>query len=85
MKSSREAAPVVTVPKAAVVTKDGSAVVFVLDGKTVHLVRVSIGGDGPDGVTVDRGLTGTESLVLRPPGTLKDGDTVKPRTEGSHA
>jgi hypothetical protein len=45
--------------------------------KKVHLVLVSIGGETQDEAIIAKGLLGTETLVLRPPGTLKDGVMVK--------
>jgi HlyD family secretion protein len=78
-ESSRTLRPIITVPKDALVAKNGTTAVFVVDGqKKVHLVPVTIGGERQDEVIVDQGLAGTEGLVLRPPSTLKDGDTVKP-------
>jgi len=70
-------APVVVVPAAAVATRDGKPVVFeVADGKARQ--RVVITGPERQGrIEVRQGLTGTETLVTRPPDTLRDGDTVK--------
>ena len=80
-ESSRTVRSIITVPKDAVIAKNGTTAVFVVDGqKKVHLVPVSIGAEYQDGVIVDQGLAGTEALLLRPPSTLKDGDTVKTRS-----
>jgi RND family efflux transporter MFP subunit len=80
-ESSCTVRPIITVPKDALVAKNGSTAVFVVDGqKKVHLVPVSIGGEHQDEVIVDQGLAGTEALLLRPPSTLKDGDTVKTKS-----
>ena len=77
-ESSRNLRPIITVPKDALVTKNGNIAIFVVDGqKKVHLVPVSIRGQRQDEAIVDQGLAGTEALLLRPPSTLKDGDTVK--------
>jgi RND family efflux transporter MFP subunit len=85
-KSSRTVKPIITVPKDALVVKNGTTAVFVVDSqRKVHFVPVSIGGERQDEVIVDQGLAGTEALVLRPPNTLKDGDTVKPRAEEANA
>src|SRR5215471_1935164 len=79
-ESSRTAMPIITVPKDAVVAKNGTTAVFVVDEqKKVHLVPVSIRPERQDEVIVDQGLAGTEALVLHPPSNLKDGDTVRPR------
>jgi len=76
---SRMDKPIITVPKDALVAKNGSTAVFVVDEqKKVHLVPVSIRGERQDEVIVDQGLGGTEALVLHPPSNLKDGDTVRP-------
>jgi multidrug efflux pump subunit AcrA (membrane-fusion protein) len=84
--SSQTVKPVITVPKTALVMRNGTTAVFVVDGrKKVHLVPVLIGAESQDGVIVDQGLTGTEALVLRPPSSLKDGDRVKPRSEEMNA
>jgi len=80
-ESSRTVKPIITVPKDALVEKNGTIAVFVVDGqKRVHLVPVSIRGERQDEVIVDHGLTGTEALLLRPPSTLKDGDKVKTKS-----
>ena len=71
------AAPVVVVPKDAVVSRDGKSVVFeVRDGK-VHARPVVPGGERQGQVVVREGLAGAETLVVRPPETLKDGDAVR--------
>jgi HlyD family secretion protein len=77
-KSPGSARPIITVAKDALVMGNGTTAVFVMDSqKKVHLVPVSIGGETKGEVIIAEGLVGTEALVLRPPGTLKDGDTVK--------
>ena len=81
VRSSRAVRPLITVPKAALVEKNGTIAVFIMDGqKKVHLVPVSIRGERQDEVIVDQGLAGTEALLLRPPSTLKDGDIVKTKS-----
>jgi HlyD family secretion protein len=75
------AAPVavVMVPKAAVVSRDGKSVVFLVrEGKAVARV-VATGGERQDQVVVKDGLAGGETVVLRPPDGLKDGDGVRVR------
>lgn len=77
-KSPGSASPIITVPKDALVTGNGTTAVFIVDSqKKVHLVPVSIGGEAQGEAIIADGLAGTEALVLRPPSTLKDGDTVK--------
>jgi RND family efflux transporter MFP subunit len=71
------AAPLVTVPAAALATRDGRSVVFeVADGKARQRVVVT-GPARQDQIVVQQGLAGTETLVARPPDALRDGDTVK--------
>jgi len=70
-------APVVTVPAAALATRDGRSVVFeVSDGKARQRVVVT-GPARQDQIVVRQGLAGTETLVSRPPEALRDGDAVK--------
>jgi HlyD family secretion protein len=70
-------APVVMVPKESVASRDGKPVVFeVRDGK-VRARPVVPGGERQGLVVVREGLAGSETLVVRPPETLKDGDAVR--------
>jgi HlyD family secretion protein len=70
-------APVVTVPAAALATRDGRSVVFeVADGKARQRVVVT-GATRQGQIVVQQGLAGTETLVVRPPDGLRDGDAVK--------
>jgi HlyD family secretion protein len=70
-------APVVLIPAEALVTREGKPVVFeVKDGKARR--RAILTGPTRQGqVVVQQGLTGSETLVARPPDTLRDGDSVK--------
>ena len=70
-------APVVTVPAAALVTREGRSVVFeVADGKARQ--RVVVTGPSRQGqIVIQQGLAGTETLVARPPDGLRDGAAVK--------
>ena len=74
---SAPSAPLVTVPAAAIVERDGRSIVFeVADGRVRELFVVT--GFGREGqVVVREGLSGAETLVLRPPATLKNGDAVR--------
>jgi HlyD family secretion protein len=70
-------APVITVPSDALARRDGKAVVFeVVDGRA-RLRTVVATGERQGRVEVRSGLLGTETLVARPPETLKDGDAVR--------
>ncbi len=78
-KAGADAAPVrvVTVPKDAVVSRDGKSLVFeVVQGK-VKARLVTVGGERQGQAVVRDGLAGGETLVRRPPVTLKDGDSVR--------
>jgi HlyD family secretion protein len=70
-------APVISAPAAAVVQRDGQPVVFeVVDGHARQ--RGVVAGPERQGqVVVKEGLRGTETLVVRPPESLKDGDAVR--------
>jgi RND family efflux transporter MFP subunit len=70
-------APVVTVPKEAVATRDGKSLVFeVRDGKA-RVRAVTTGAERQGQMVVKEGLAGGETLVMRPPDTLRDGDAVR--------
>jgi HlyD family secretion protein len=85
-ESSATLRPIIMIPKDTLVTRNGTTAVFVVDGqRKVHLVPLSVGRESEGGVIVDQGLAGTEALVLRPPSTLKDSDTVKPRAKEANA
>ena len=74
--------PVVTVPGDALARRDGKAVVFeVVDGRARQR-NVIAGGERQGRVVVKNGLLGTETLVARPPETLKDGDAVSVKGKG---
>jgi RND family efflux transporter MFP subunit len=69
--------PPVLVPKEAVATRDGKSVVFeVLEGKVRQRV-VETGMERAGQLVVRQGLAGGETLVARPPESLKDGDRVR--------
>jgi RND family efflux transporter MFP subunit len=75
--AAEASAPVVAVPGDAVARRDGKPVVFeVVDGRA-RARAVVPGGERQGMVVVRSGLLGTETLVARPPETLKDGDAVK--------
>ena len=70
-------APVIVVPAEAVTSRDGRSVVFeVVDGKARQRA-IATGPTRQGQVVVTQGLTGTETLVLRPPDGLRDGRAVK--------
>lgn len=71
------AAPVVLVPKDALVTRDGRASVFLVQAGRLRLRPVTAGAERQGQVIVKEGLSGGETLVLKPGEGLKDGDAVK--------
>ena len=68
---------IVTIPKDAIVTRDGKSVVFQVEDRKVHQLPVVTGADLRGQVIVSSGLVGSETLVSNPPDKLKDGDSVK--------
>jgi RND family efflux transporter MFP subunit len=69
--------PVVSVPRAAIVTRDGKAQVFLLrEGKAVARA-VTLGTERQDQVVIQEGLAGGETVLVKPPDTLKEGDAVR--------
>ena len=70
------AKPVILVPQAAVITRDGGQKVFeVVEGKA-QLRPVTTSGTRRDLLIVTDGLVGSETLVVRPPESLADGTAV---------
>ncbi len=78
-KAEASAAPaaVLTVPKDAVATRDGKSVVFEVREGKVHIRPLTTGTERQGQLVVKEGLAGGETLVMRPPETLKDGDAVR--------
>src|SRR5262245_47499344 len=70
-------APAVIVPKAAVRSADGKAVVFVLNDDRVERRAIRVGLETGDQVEVLSGVRAGERVVIDGPPTLKDGDKVK--------
>jgi RND family efflux transporter MFP subunit len=69
--------PVILVPQAAVVSRNGSQQVFeVVDGKA-QMRAVKTSGTRRDLLIVIDGLVGSETLVARPPDSLADGTAVR--------
>jgi RND family efflux transporter MFP subunit len=72
-----EAAPVVLVPREAVVSRGGRSVVFLVRESKVQERPVVLGTPRKGQVIVTDGLAGGETLVARPPEGLADGDAVR--------
>jgi HlyD family secretion protein len=68
---------IVTVPKDAVITRDGKSIVFQVEDRKVRQLPIVTGADLHGNVIVKSGLAGSETLVNDPPQKLKDGDAVK--------
>lgn len=74
---------IISVPKDAIATRNGKAVVFeVRDDKRVYELPVTTGNENQDQVIVKEGLGGSERLVLHPPESLKTGDAVRVKSQG---
>jgi len=75
---SGPAKPIVMVPQEAVVTRDGGTFVYEVTAEgTVRVRQVSAASTVQGRVVIKDGLSGSETLVTRPPETLKDGDPVR--------
>ncbi len=70
-------APRVVVPKAAVRSADGHAIVFVLREDRVERRAVRVGLETGDQVELVSGVSAGERVVIDGPPTLKDGDKVR--------
>jgi RND family efflux transporter MFP subunit len=70
-------APAVTVPKDAVVTRDGKSLVFEVREGKAKARPVTIGSERQGQVVIREGLSGGETLIVRPGDTVKDGAAVK--------
>ncbi|MGA2902863.1 MAG: efflux RND transporter periplasmic adaptor subunit [Candidatus Korobacteraceae bacterium] len=68
---------IITVPKDAVITRDGKPTVFEIDDKRARAMLITTGAELHGQLIVKQGLSGGETLVNNPPQKLKDGDAVK--------
>ena len=77
--ASANAAPqrIVTVPKDAVITRDGKPTVFTVEDNKAKAMPVVTGADLHGQIIVKQGLAGGETIVNNPPQKLKDGGTVR--------
>ena len=69
--------PKLTVPAAAVVSKNGSKVVFVVEGDHVVETPVTLGEAVGNGLEVKSGLKDGDKVVLSPANKLRSGSKVK--------
>ncbi len=72
------AAPMVLVPKKAIVTEGSANSVWVVHGDTIRQTGIVVGREFQDGVEVKNGLSGGEMVIVVPAPTLKDGQEVTP-------
>ena len=73
---------IVTVPKDAVITRDGKATVFEVENNTARALPVVTGADLHGQIIVKQGLAGGETIVNNPPQKLKDGDAIRVKATG---
>ena len=78
------AAPVVLVPRESVVTRDGKPTVFLVREGKAQARAIVLGTERQGQVIVKEGLSGGETLVLRPKDDLKDGAAVKVKGSGAN-
>ena len=71
----------VVIPEAAVVTRHGERVVFVIEEDVVHERRVQVGAAVGHDLELLRGPDPGAHVVLHPPTTLGDGQKVKEKSE----
>ena len=71
------AEPVVLVPRAAVVTRDGKSTVFLVRDRQALARAVVLGTERQGQVIVKDGLAGGETIVAKPGEDLKDGTSVR--------
>ncbi len=74
----KQEAPLILVPKKAVVDEGSQKYVWVVRDDIAHRVDVSLGREFQDGVQVLQGLTGGEIVIVVPPSQLHDGQPVTP-------
>ncbi|MGC1688149.1 MAG: efflux RND transporter periplasmic adaptor subunit [Candidatus Acidiferrales bacterium] len=74
---SANAAPQTLIPQDAVIQDGGKPVVFVLHDTKVERRAVNLGGNHGSDVEVFAGITSGESVVVKPPPGLRDGEEVE--------
>jgi HlyD family secretion protein len=72
------AAPMVLVPKKAILTDGAANSVWIVRGDTIHQTPIVVGREFQDGVEVRQGLSGGEMVIVVPAPGLKDGQQVTP-------
>jgi RND family efflux transporter MFP subunit len=66
----------VLVPKAAIISRDGQDIVFVVKGDRVERVAIKVGGNDADRMEVLAGLSAGDRVVVSPPPTMANGALV---------
>jgi RND family efflux transporter MFP subunit len=64
------------VPAASVISRGQLTFVFAVDGGQARLRQVSTGGKTSAGIEISAGLSGGETVIVSPGGTLRDGTRV---------
>ncbi|MFA4903214.1 MAG: efflux RND transporter periplasmic adaptor subunit [Desulfobaccales bacterium] len=72
-----ERQPRLTIPKAALVTREGASYSYLVTGNRVKLVPITVGLTLNDLVEIAQGLKEGDRVVLNPPASLRDGSRVK--------
>ncbi len=80
-EAERTALPKTVVPAAAVVERGGAKVVFVLDGDRVRAAPVSLGEALGEDVELKSGPAPGTKVVRSPPQELRDGQSVKEKSQ----
>ena len=76
-RSSAPAGETLSIPRSAVIEKDGKSSVFVLDGSHVLQKEVELGRDLGDRVEVATGIGPNDQVVIAGPEGLSSGQRVK--------
>jgi RND family efflux transporter MFP subunit len=74
--TTKAAAPMVLVPKKAIVTEGSANSVWVVRNDSAHTVSIVTGREFQDGVEVRQGLSGGETVIVVPPPTIHEGQPV---------
>ncbi len=74
--SVRASAPLVIVPKKAIVTDGAASAVWVVRDDAAYRIAITTGREFQDGIEVRSGLAGGELVIVEPPADLKAGSRV---------
>lgn len=77
-RAGQVAARELRVPRSAVLVTEGKTSVVAVEKGRAVVKSVILGTETGDAVRVESGLSGAETIVVRDPGALKDGQRVKP-------